>query len=174
MRSASHAVVSCDCNRNVVLNEYSVNTMQDQISSDDLTHLGLTPGCAFGVALRLARKAAKTLDRDAVLRELAIVLTDPDAYLAHPQFGELAELLKKAKEKPAFVEREAPAPYRVWGVGIEAAGGGADAAAVRLPVAVAGAPMPDRIWDMGCRLEGCWRRRMPSFRMRWGWILPAG
>ena len=78
--------------------------MPDKISSDDLSQLGLKPGRVFGVALRLARKASKTLDRDEVLRKLGAVLADPDGNLAHRQFGEVAELLKRAAEKPVFVD----------------------------------------------------------------------
>jgi tRNA-splicing ligase RtcB len=74
--------------------------------------------------------------------------------MTHPQFGDLAELLKKAAEKPVFVERAEPAPYRVWGEGIEPQAAEQMRQAARLPVAVAGALMPDAHLGYGLPIGG--------------------
>ena len=54
-----------------------------------------------------------------MLRELKAVLADPVHNAAHPYFAELARALREDMERPAYVERQAPAPYRIWGEGLE-------------------------------------------------------
>ena len=127
--------------------------MSDQYNGDDLIRLGFK-GRAVGLALRLIPQAAKTLDREAIERELRAVLVDPALNTTHPQFSELAELLRAEAEKPVFVERAEPAPYKVWGEGIEAHAMDQLRNAVRLPIAVAGALMPDAHLGYGLPIGG--------------------
>src|SRR5437764_583290 len=124
------------------------------MTGDDLISLGFKPGRAIGIALRLIPVASKVLDRDALERELRAVLADPVRNAAHPQFAELAEALREEQEAPAFVERAEPAPYKVWGEGIDAGAYDQIRAAVRLPVAVAGALMPDAHVGYGLPIGG--------------------
>jgi tRNA-splicing ligase RtcB (3'-phosphate/5'-hydroxy nucleic acid ligase) len=126
----------------------------DQITGNDLISLGFAPGRAIGVALRLIPDASKVLDRAALERELRAVLADPMRNAAHPQFAELAEALREEQEKPPFVERAEPAPYKVWGEGIDESAYEQIRAAVRLPVAVAGALMPDAHVGYGLPIGG--------------------
>ncbi|HET6246701.1 MAG TPA: RtcB family protein [Tepidisphaeraceae bacterium] len=125
----------------------------NQFNGDDLVALGLK-GRAVGLALRLIPEASKSLDREAIVRELQAVLADPIANLTHPHFSQLAELLKEQMDKPAFVERAAPAPFQVWGEGIEEHATQQIRNAVRLPVAVAGALMPDAHLGYGLPIGG--------------------
>jgi tRNA-splicing ligase RtcB len=129
-------------------------SVSKQMTGDDLIALGFTPGRAVGVALKLSRKAAKELDRDAIVRELRAVLADPVHNADHPQFAALAEVLREQMNKPQFVERAEPAPYRVWGEGIEAQAADQIRQAARLPVAVAGALMPDAHVGYGLPIGG--------------------
>ncbi|MDB5171344.1 MAG: rtcB, partial [Phycisphaerales bacterium] len=129
-------------------------SVSEKLTGDDLLQLGFTPGRAVGVALKLARKAAKELDHDAIVRELQAVLADPVHNSAHPQFAALAEVLREQANKPTFVERAEPAPYEVWGKGIEAQAADQIRQAVRLPVAVAGALMPDAHVGYGLPIGG--------------------
>jgi tRNA-splicing ligase RtcB len=120
----------------------------------DLVRMGFKPGPPVGVALLLVAKAAEQLNPHQVKRELQAVLDDPIGNAAHPQFAELARVLREqAAAQQAFIERPEPAPYRVWGEGLEA-GAALDQMrhSVRLPIAVQGALMPDAHVGYGARL----------------------
>ena len=77
------------------------------------------------------------------LKAIGDVRLDPQVYVADPVLGELASALIEETTRPFWVEREAPAPYRVWGEGIEKGALDQMHNATRLPVAVSGALMPD-------------------------------
>ena len=124
------------------------------MSGRDLINLGFPEGPAIGMALVLIKKARKTLDREAIERELKAVLAEPIANAAHPQFAELARVLREENEKPVYVERPAPAPYQIWGEGLEAGAVDQMKNAARLPVAVAGALMPDAHVGYGLPIGG--------------------
>ena len=125
-----------------------------QMTAKDLIAIGYAPGPVIGVALRVMPDAARALDADALRREFKAVLDDPVRNAAHPQLSEVALALREAAERPPYVERPDPAPYRVWGEGLEPTALGQMAAAVRLPVAVAGALMPDAHLGYGLPIGG--------------------
>src|SRR5688572_4336907 len=89
------------------------------ITGQDLIELGFESGAPVGVALRLIPAATKTLNNESIRRELAAVLADPVGNAAHPQFAELARVLREERERPVYEERAEPAPYKVWGEGLE-------------------------------------------------------
>jgi tRNA-splicing ligase RtcB (3'-phosphate/5'-hydroxy nucleic acid ligase) len=124
------------------------------MTGKDLINLGYPHGPAVGVALRLIPEAAKSLDDAAIERELRAVLADPVANAAHPHFAELARALREESEKPVYTERPAPAPYRIWGEGLEEGSVEQMRQAARLPVAVAGALMPDAHVGYGLPIGG--------------------
>ncbi len=116
--------------------------------------MGYRPGPVIGVALRAIPEAAKVLDAEALERELKAVLADPVANAAHPQLAEVALALRDEAERPPYVERPDPAPYRIWGEGLEPTAVDQLKAAVRLPVAVAAALMPDAHLGYGLPIGG--------------------
>ena len=123
----------------------------------DLIKMGFKPGPAVGVAMLLIPKAAETLDRAAIERELRAVLADPVGNAAHPHFAELARILREEAERATtyqYTERPEPAPYQVWGEGLEEQAVDQIRQAVRLPVAVAGALMPDAHVGYGLPIGG--------------------
>ena len=124
------------------------------MTARELIKLGYAPGPVIGAALRVMPAAAAALDADALRREFAAVLADPVANAAHPQLADVATALREAAERPPFVYRETPAPYRIWGEGLEPTAVGQMAAAARLPVAVAGALMPDAHLGYGLPIGG--------------------
>jgi tRNA-splicing ligase RtcB len=124
------------------------------MTGKDLINLGYPPGPVIGVALRLIPEAAKSLDEASIERELRAVLADPIANAAHPHLAELARALREESEKPAYTERAAPAPYRMWGEGLEEGSVEQMRQAARLPVAVAGALMPDAHVGYGLPIGG--------------------
>lgn len=122
----------------------------------DLIALGYDSGPAVGLAMRLAGAASKSLDKAALHERLRAVRENPADHLDDDHFGELAALLvERAKRPPAFVERDAPAPYRSWaGADLERGAVEQMDHAARLPVAVAGALMPDAHLGYGLPVGG--------------------
>jgi len=124
------------------------------MNGKDLIKLGYKPGAAIGIALRLIPEASKHLDGDEIRRELRAVLENPVQHSTHPYFGEVAVALREDLERPAFQERPEPAPYKIWGEGLEAGAVEQMKQAARLPVAVSGALMPDAHVGYGLPIGG--------------------
>src|SRR5207249_1710458 len=78
-------------------------------------------------------------DTSRLEEEVAAIIANPAAYLGDPQ----REAFARALYEPAFKQREKLAPWRQWGSGLEADAVKQMANACALPVAVAGALMPD-------------------------------
>jgi tRNA-splicing ligase RtcB len=124
------------------------------MTGKDLINMGFKHGPAVGLALRLIPEAARKLDAESIERELRAVVADPTANAAHPYFAELARALREEAERPAYVERPEPAPYKIWGEGLEAGSLEQMRHAARLPVAIAGALMPDAHIGYGLPIGG--------------------
>jgi tRNA-splicing ligase RtcB (3'-phosphate/5'-hydroxy nucleic acid ligase) len=123
------------------------------MTGKELIELGFKPGPAIGLALSLVPRAEAELGAEAAARELRAVAADPAAHVDHPQFGEVARALCAAAARPVR-EREEPAPYGVWGEDLEPGAVQQMQNAVRLPVAVAGALMPDAHQGYGLPIGG--------------------
>src|SRR4051812_8797516 len=120
----------------------------------DITALGYHEGPLVGTALQCAKRAVKKISRAQVDEALKAILATPEAYSGDAIWGDLAAAVIKERDRPYFVEREAPAPYRIWGEGLEKGALDQMAAAVRLPVAVSGALMPDAHQGYGLPIGG--------------------
>src|SRR5258708_9186341 len=129
------------------------------MNGNDILKLGYSRGVTVGLALRAANAAkAQRLSQDTILDELAKVLAAPDSYLSHEIYGPLAEgLLDERKQKTCdnAYSLDKEAPYRVWGaMGIEPGAIEQLKRAIRLPVAVLGALMPDAHVGYGLPIGG--------------------
>src|SRR5207248_3491469 len=67
---------------------------------------------------------------------------------------ELARVLREESERPVFVERAEPAPYKIWGENLEEGAVDQMRQAARLPVATSGALMPDAHLGYGLPIGG--------------------
>src|SRR5947207_5202738 len=106
----------------------------------DLMKLGYQQGKPLGVALRLIPDALRAMSRDVLIGDLQAILTGPNAYTEHPHLALLAKaIIEDQASKKTYVERPEPAPYRIWGEGLEAGAVEQLVNAARLPVAVRGA-----------------------------------
>ncbi|SFC19195.1 tRNA-splicing ligase RtcB [Parapedobacter composti] len=134
-----------------------MNTPTNVINSEDLMALGYTPGRAFGVALRTAGKHQR-LGKETLLAQLADVLAAPEAYAAHAVYGKLANALIEAAAMADIAPiplREAGTGYAVYGEShIEPGARAQMDVAMQLPVAVAGALMPDAHQGYGLPIGG--------------------
>lgn len=121
----------------------------------DLLKLGYKPGPSIGVAMKVVPPAITALGRKVVLSDLKALLHEPNAYTNHPHLALLAKaLLDEQSARATHVERAEPAPYQIWGEGLEPTAVDQIKNAVRLPVAVAGALMPDAHVGYGLPIGG--------------------
>src|SRR5438477_421815 len=120
----------------------------------DITALGYREGPIVGLALRIAKRLKKSMSQDEVLAKLKQALAHPEAFAGDPLLGELSVALTQEKNRPFWTERESPAPYQIWGEGLEEGALNQMKTAARLPVAVAGALMPDAHQGYGLPIGG--------------------
>jgi tRNA-splicing ligase RtcB len=120
----------------------------------DITALGYREGPIVGLALRIAKRLKKRMPQEKALEALKAVLEEPQVYASDPVLGELAVELIEEASRPYWVEREQPAPYRIWGEGLEKGALDQMHNATRLPIAVSGALMPDAHQGYGLPIGG--------------------
>jgi tRNA-splicing ligase RtcB len=120
----------------------------------DITALGYREGPIVGLALRVAKRLKKRMPEHEALAALKAVLDDPQVYVAAETIGPLATALIQEQARPVWIEREQPAPCRIWGEGLEQGALDQMTNATRLPVAVAGALMPDAHQGYGLPIGG--------------------
>lgn len=122
----------------------------------DLARLGIPPGnCAEAAhrALQAARKAKRGAER--ALDDLRRVAAAPEGYVGDATYGNLARsLVDHAASRTHFVPRAESAPYRIWGEDLEPTAVQQLRNACQLPVAVAGALMPDAHVGYGLPIGG--------------------
>jgi tRNA-splicing ligase RtcB (3'-phosphate/5'-hydroxy nucleic acid ligase) len=127
---------------------------EPDMKGKDLLKLGLEPGPAMGVALRLLPKALKRLGSEGVREALLAVIAKPGAHREHVYFGDLAKKLHEIANRPVFTPRQTPAPYKVYGEGLEKGALEQMRNAASLSVAVRGALMPDAHLGYGLPIGG--------------------
>lgn len=104
-------------------------------------------------AIRAAIKAG--LPKRELAATLRAVVADPGRFSDDPRFAALAAVVLGRKHaRAAYTERQAPAPYRIWGEGLEPDAVQQLKNASRLPVSVAGALMPDAHVGYGLPIGG--------------------
>ncbi len=116
-------------------------------------------GKIIGLAKQAAGQLAETEpDREAVLMRLEAVRQNPGAFLSDPVLGELARecIHTTQKDEPGTEElRKSPLPFQVWGrENVDEASLAQMENAMRLPVSVAGALMPDAHLGYGLPIGG--------------------
>lgn len=124
------------------------------MDAKDLIRLGFPQGPVIGVALKAIRRWRHDLPDEAIEQEFQAILADPGEHLDHRHFADVARMLHTNSLTPRFVERPTPAPYRIWGEGLEAGALDQMANSVRLPIAVRGALMPDAHQGYGLPIGG--------------------
>ncbi len=129
------------------------------IDGNAILQLGYPEGKVVGLALDAAQAAAdEGATDDDVLAELADVLARPEDFEGDPVYGRLARALlgtRRHRERTAGYDLSHAAPYKVWGAeGIEPGALEQIERAVRLPVAVRGALMPDAHQGYGLPIGG--------------------
>ncbi len=121
------------------------------MNKKDLIRLGVPSGEAMTLGMAfIARYLLKGLDRSALEASIEEVVRDPARFLKDPLRGDFAGALRRA---PAPL-RTVSAPWRQWGEGLEPEAVNQLARACTLPVAAAGALMPDAHVGYGLPIGG--------------------
>ena len=121
------------------------------MNTKDLIQLGVPEGDAMKHAhSHLRYLFAQGCERAAVEDDVLRVVADPSSYFDDPVRAPLA----RALYRPAFTPRAELAPWRQWGTDLEADAVKQMANACALPVAVAGALMPDAHVGYGLPIGG--------------------
>lgn len=130
------------------------------ITGKILKQHGWPEGKTIGLAKAAAgRLEATGMGREAVLEALDRVRVAPSEHVDDPALATLAagclRLQRRAAPLRQDILREVPLPYRVWGAaGIDPGAIAQMDAAMRLPVSVAGALMPDAHVGYGLPIGG--------------------
>lgn len=121
------------------------------MNTQDLLKLGIPAGDTLKEAYsHMRRLFARGLDRAQVEAEFARIVADPKAFRNDSDLSDLVEMLTR----PPFIPRAVPAPWKQWGSGLEAGALQQMNNAANLPVAVAGALMPDAHQGYGLPIGG--------------------
>lgn len=131
--------------------------MGQQINGNELIALGYKPGPSLGVALKINRKR-NGFRREEMMAHYKSVLETPEQFIDDPIFGKLATSLIEERDAPLedYISLiSEPSNYSLYGS--ENIEGGAKeqmAMAMKLPVTVAGALMPDAHKGYGLPIGG--------------------
>ncbi|MEJ2199678.1 MAG: RtcB family protein [Desulfuromonadaceae bacterium] len=122
----------------------------------ELLNLGIPRGPLLKTAqIATAAAAAAGQNKRAIRASMLELMAQPQAYLNHMQFGELAAALRETLDVRArFDGRQDAAPFCRWGNDLEAGAIAQMENACRLPVAVCGALMPDAHQGYGLPIGG--------------------
>ncbi|RQO67783.1 RNA-splicing ligase RtcB [Pedobacter sp. KBW06] len=132
--------------------------MNNILNGDDLIKRGYTPGKILGLALSLTENKFEELSKEALISLLVEVKTKAEDFLDHKILGELATAIIEADAVPeddTIALSEEAAAYTVYGSDqIEEGARKQMNIAMRLPVSVAGALMPDAHQGYGLPIGG--------------------
>jgi tRNA-splicing ligase RtcB (3'-phosphate/5'-hydroxy nucleic acid ligase) len=131
--------------------------MNTQINGNDLIELGYEQGSVLGLALKINKKRTG-FNRAEMMEHYKNVLQAPETYLDHKVFGKLATAIIEEANAPKveFIAlNESPESYCVYGAEhIEEGARKQMETAMKLPVTVAGALMPDAHQGYGLPIGG--------------------
>ncbi len=124
-----------------------------------LEKLGIPPSLTKLAKWTASAARQAGLSQQEVRALLAQLVSNPDALRDHEHFGELARQICltnqiTAGRDTAYIARDTPAPWRQWGDDLDANAVQQMAHACQLPIAVAGALMPDAHLGYGLPIGG--------------------
>jgi len=127
-----------------------------KIRGKDLVQLGYPQGPAIGMAVNMMLKHYKRSTIEEVMEILKAILENPESYLEDKVLGRIADaLIPKESETNEVAIHDEPMPYQTYGgEGIEEGAIKQMDTAMRLPVTVAGALMPDAHQGYGLPIGG--------------------
>lgn len=131
--------------------------MDTRITGNDLLELGYKEGIILGQALKINKKR-NGFTKEEMLDHYKNVLSDPELYLDHKVFGKLATAIIEEANAPVtdYISlKETPEEYSIYGADhIEQGARTQMETAMKLPVTIAGALMPDAHQGYGLPIGG--------------------
>ncbi|MFA5619270.1 MAG: RtcB family protein [Weeksellaceae bacterium] len=129
--------------------------MGNKISGKDLIKLGFPKTNAINIALGQISRYRKKEKKEAILKEAEAVLLHPENYKDNGTWGKLAESLIQPVEVKLHELKTVRAPFSIFGENeIDEASKFQLFDALKLPVSVAGALMPDAHYGYGLPIGG--------------------
>ncbi|MGG5577017.1 RtcB family protein [Myroides sp. C15-4] len=129
--------------------------MGRKLSGKDLIQLGFPQNNTINIALGTISRYKKKENKDAVLREAKQVLQSPETYLGDGIWGKVAESIVKQVEVKRRELTHTRAPFSIFGEdAIDEQTKYQLFTALKLPVAEAGALMPDAHYGYGLPIGG--------------------
>jgi tRNA-splicing ligase RtcB len=128
-----------------------------KLRGKDLRNIGYPEGPVISIAINIMEKNYKRLSQEDALEILSSILQSPNQYAGDVVLGKIAEaLLPKPKKEGDEIElKQTGVPFNVFGSeGIEQGALQQMHNAVRLPIAVSGALMPDAHAGYGLPIGG--------------------
>ena len=124
------------------------------ITGKHILEIGYPAGKVIGVAIEVAKSGLAGNSPEGIIKALADVLTQPEQYLNDPTLAPIATELLSPKDDVMSL-RDTPDLYKVYGAeGIEQGALNQIETAMRLPIAKAGALMPDAHQGYGLPIGG--------------------
>jgi tRNA-splicing ligase RtcB len=126
------------------------------LSGNDLIKLGYPEGKAIGLAINVVLRHFRRSTREEIHVMLRSVLSDPKAFIADPLWSSVAlALMPSGKKQMQHELLKNRIDYRIYGAsGIEEGARNQMEIAMKLPVTVAGALMPDAHQGYGLPIGG--------------------
>lgn len=106
------------------------------------------------VQMSLGEASKQGMKKNQICDRLRQIAKEPTQFVDDPIFGGVARAILEEAEVPVYVERDQPAPYHQWGTDLDEQSREQMRNACRLPVAVAGALMPDAHVGYGLPIGG--------------------
>ena len=126
------------------------------IKPKELNSIGYTDNIAKSIAIETIHKHCKHSSKEEIISVLQNIIRYPDKYKTHQIWGKLAEIVSPFKvEQLSYELREENIPYRIFGEeNIDELARQQMTTAMKLPVTVAGALMPDGCAGYGLPIGG--------------------
>lgn len=125
------------------------------LKGGQIVAMGLEQGPAVGVALTVYQELEREVGPEEAMGRLEAVIKDPLSYKDDARLGGLAEAIAEQRQaRASYQPRQELAPAAVFGEGLDPAALDQLKNAVSLPVAVAGALMPDAHVGYGLPIGG--------------------
>jgi len=129
--------------------------MGKKISGKDLIKLGFSKDNSVNVALGYINRYHKKKKKEQILKDLKKVLDSPESFLNTREWGKIAEAIIKPVKKRKIELTGSVAPFKIYGNnGIDDATRYQFYEALKLPVSVQGALMPDAHVGYGLPVGG--------------------
>jgi tRNA-splicing ligase RtcB len=127
----------------------------EKLMGKDLLEIGFPENKALGVALKVMNEFYRETSKEDQLDILKKVLTIPQSFIEHTLLAPIADALMEASRETTIPLKEEKQPYKIYGAeAIEQGAINQMEIAMKLPVTVAGALMPDAHQGYGLPIGG--------------------